>query len=447
MAESRRPNEPRVEQPCPGCGRVLRIRISCAGQRVECNSCGRRFLAAGPEAVPTPAPAEVGRGPIGLAGGEAERERRLEDEGRGLREQLEATLRALEGTQAEASRREAARRDAVAEAERERADALRRADDVRREAEAEIAREREESRRDRERLAAEVESLEADLGRLRESSATEREAALEARDRAWSDRLANARAEADGRLATAAADIRRLECEAAGALADLERATGRSDELAREAERLAHELEEVRSSLIEARAIAAEIPALRDESEAARRGGETLAADLAEARREVDRLGEVSDRAARALDEATDAARESLEASEAAWAARLDEAGRRREADLASAREEIDGLTREALSPHRLGPMPDQPRYLARALVGLISSGALPLMGRFGRRPCPHCGRKSSRAIVDDPSTAGLIPAQVVYVCQACGGAMRYARGPNGKEYWEPVVVTTDRAS
>jgi chromosome segregation ATPase len=372
---------------------------------------------------------------------------RLEVEGRVLRAELEATLNSLVETRAEAARLDAARCDAVAEVERERAAAARRADDVRREAEAEIARERDESRRDSERLAAEVESLRMDLGRLRESSATDQEAALEARDRAWSDRLASARAEADGRLAAAEADICQLEGEAADALLAFEQARGRRDELAREAERLAHELEEVRSSLVEARAVAAVIPALQDELEAARRRAEALDANLTEARREVDRLVEVSDMAARSLDEAANAARETLEASEVAWAARLEEAGRRHEAELASAREEIDVVTREALSPHGLGPRPDEPRYLVRALVDLISSSALPLVGRFGRRPCPHCGRKSSRALAEGPSIAGLIPARVVYVCRACGGAMRYARGPNRKEYWEAVVEPTDRAS
>jgi phage terminase large subunit GpA-like protein len=82
--------------------------------------------------------------------------------------------------------------------------------------------------------------------------------------------------------------------------------------------------------------------------------------------------------------------------------------------------------------------MPIQLLYLAviaaAPVVGILAFSR-------GRLPCPHCGRRSARTLESSTTNAALLlPGGMVYRCRACGGAMRYARGPTRKEYWEPVV-------
>ncbi len=58
-----------------------------------------------------------------------------------------------------------------------------------------------------------------------------------------------------------------------------------------------------------------------------------------------------------------------------------------------------------------------------------------------GRQPCPHCqsrGPRTSRPV--NERALVLRPGDLIYECDACHGAMRYARGPNRREYWEPVL-------
>jgi hypothetical protein len=74
----------------------------------------------------------------------------------------------------------------------------------------------------------------------------------------------------------------------------------------------------------------------------------------------------------------------------------------------------------------------------------IAAIAAAPLFGILafsrGRRPCPHCGRRTART-AEAATTNPLVlrPGDILYRCRACGGAMRYARGPTRKEYWEPV--------
>jgi hypothetical protein len=57
-----------------------------------------------------------------------------------------------------------------------------------------------------------------------------------------------------------------------------------------------------------------------------------------------------------------------------------------------------------------------------------------------GRQPCPHCGRKKARAVLEiETGPTGVGPRSIVYECRGCGGAMRYARRPTGEEFWEAV--------
>jgi hypothetical protein len=77
-------------------------------------------------------------------------------------------------------------------------------------------------------------------------------------------------------------------------------------------------------------------------------------------------------------------------------------------------------------------------------LLCLAVIAAAPVVGVLAysrvRLPCPHCGRRSARAPESaERNPAVLRPGSTFYRCRACGGAMRYARGPNRKEYWEPI--------
>jgi phage terminase large subunit GpA-like protein len=92
--------------------------------------------------------------------------------------------------------------------------------------------------------------------------------------------------------------------------------------------------------------------------------------------------------------------------------------------------------------------MPDEIWLLIPALGALAAMGLLPLAGRFVRQPCPHCGRRASRTVLDVQSIAGVPDARsITYTCRACGGAMRYARRPTGQEFWEPIPLRSDGQS
>jgi hypothetical protein len=186
----------------------------------------------------------------------------------------------------------------------------------------------------------------------RESAASALEAALRGRDGEWSARLAEAAAEADERLREATSAILRLEGEAADGRACRETALARCDELARESERLDGLLGEARESLAGARAAAADaeqLPSLRRELESERLRVAALAEDVVGMRREVAGLRAESELRARALEETRSAARAELESTASAWAARLDAAERRREAECWALRGENNRLAREAV--------------------------------------------------------------------------------------------------
>jgi len=94
--------------------------------------------------------------------------------------------------------------------------------------------------------------------------------------------------------------------------------------------------------------------------------------------------------------------------------------------------------------------MPDELWSLVAALAAVMAVGAIPMAGWLfiqARQPCPHCGRKASRAIREVHSPGGLGARALTYSCRACGGAVRYARRPNGQEYWVPVDDQEARAS
>ncbi len=86
------------------------------------------------------------------------------------------------------------------------------------------------------------------------------------------------------------------------------------------------------------------------------------------------------------------------------------------------------------------------------ATIGVVMAfGAVPLAGWLfgkGRQPCPHCGRKAGRTVRDVHSIiGGLGPRDLTYACNSCGGAQRYARRPNGQEFWEPIDGPSPTAS
>lgn len=95
--------------------------------------------------------------------------------------------------------------------------------------------------------------------------------------------------------------------------------------------------------------------------------------------------------------------------------------------------------------------MPDELWSLVAALGAVMAVGAIPMAGWLfmqARQPCPHCGRKASRTIREVHSVAGGLGARALtYACRACGGAVRYARRPDGQEYWVPADEPEARAS
>lgn len=95
--------------------------------------------------------------------------------------------------------------------------------------------------------------------------------------------------------------------------------------------------------------------------------------------------------------------------------------------------------------------MLDDPRILLAVLAMMATLGALPLAGWLlakRRHPCPHCGRKAGRAIRQAyPIPGVLVTRDLTYECCSCGGSMRYARRPNGQEFWEPIGTPSREAS
>lgn len=82
------------------------------------------------------------------------------------------------------------------------------------------------------------------------------------------------------------------------------------------------------------------------------------------------------------------------------------------------------------------------PYELLVAILPLVA-GASPIAGwlvGLGRRPCPHCGRRASRTVVVISPIGPIAPRDLAYTCNACGGAMRYARRPNGEEFLVPIA-------
>lgn len=93
--------------------------------------------------------------------------------------------------------------------------------------------------------------------------------------------------------------------------------------------------------------------------------------------------------------------------------------------------------------------MSDEAPYLMPILGWASAAVALGIAAWFlakARRPCPHCGRKAERAIRTVHSVAGGA-RDLLYECRACGGAMRYARRPDGEEFWEPIEEPAGRPS
>ena len=95
--------------------------------------------------------------------------------------------------------------------------------------------------------------------------------------------------------------------------------------------------------------------------------------------------------------------------------------------------------------------MPDELWSLVAAVAAVTVAGAIPVAGWLfakARQPCPHCGRRAPRAVREVHSAAGGLAARdLTYACGACGGAVRYARRPNGEEFWEAIPETEARAS
>ena len=58
------------------------------------------------------------------------------------------------------------------------------------------------------------------------------------------------------------------------------------------------------------------------------------------------------------------------------------------------------------------------------------------------RQPCPHCGRRAERTIRNVHTLAGG-PRDLIYACRSCNGTLRYARRPDGREFWEPIEGPT----
>ena len=89
--------------------------------------------------------------------------------------------------------------------------------------------------------------------------------------------------------------------------------------------------------------------------------------------------------------------------------------------------------------------MPDDLSSVLPLLGSVLAAGVLPIAGWLvtkGRQPCPHCGRRAARSIRAVHSVAGGARA-LTYACRSCNGAVRYARRPDGEEFWEPI----DKAS
>jgi phage terminase large subunit GpA-like protein len=94
--------------------------------------------------------------------------------------------------------------------------------------------------------------------------------------------------------------------------------------------------------------------------------------------------------------------------------------------------------------------MSDDLWSLIAAVAAATVVGAIPVAGWLfvkARQPCPHCGRKASRTVSEVHSPGGLGARALTYACGACGGAVRYARRPNGEEFWEAVTESEARAS
>ena len=95
--------------------------------------------------------------------------------------------------------------------------------------------------------------------------------------------------------------------------------------------------------------------------------------------------------------------------------------------------------------------MSDELWSLVAAVAAVTVAGAIPAAGWWfgrGRQPCPHCGRKAPRTVRDVHSAAGGLAARdLTYACRACGGAVRYARRPDGEEFWEAIPEPEARAS
>jgi hypothetical protein len=82
------------------------------------------------------------------------------------------------------------------------------------------------------------------------------------------------------------------------------------------------------------------------------------------------------------------------------------------------------------------------PTYAIVLLVPSLMAGSVPVarwIVRRRRKPCPYCGRRASRVVREVHAPAGLAPRALTYACRACGGALRYARRPNGEEFWVPI--------
>lgn len=87
--------------------------------------------------------------------------------------------------------------------------------------------------------------------------------------------------------------------------------------------------------------------------------------------------------------------------------------------------------------------------YLIPLLAFVAAASVLPIAGWLvtrGRQPCPHCGRRAARTIQSVHSVVGGARA-LIYACRSCNGSVRYARRPDGREFWEPMDGPAGRPS